>query len=115
VAGHTFDLNKKDIPGEVSLLPDNYREAMAVLAELSEVMEDSDEGLETRVWTSGGNGAPYGTEFIKVIASTLQFKEREEAFSELGSADSRMLTRGLAVKAKKEMRSEEMISCTNVE
>ncbi len=181
VAGCSFTLNRADIPSEVALLPDNYNDAMAVVEELSKVMGDSDEGLETRVWTSRGNGAtyrdgedliirffanrdcfikvyhidvkrktslifpnryysdnriragkiysipdehypfrfelgaPFGTEFIKVIASTLQFKEIEEAFSELGSAGSGVLTRGLAVKAKEEMRSEEMISYTIVE
>ncbi|MFO7730968.1 MAG: hypothetical protein R6V86_09405 [Spirochaetia bacterium] len=53
--------------------------------------------------------------FIKVVASTRQFKEIEEAFSNIGEADSRVMTRGLAVKAKDELRAEEMISYTIVE
>ena len=60
-------------------------------------------------------GAPYGTEFIKVIASTRQFEDIEEAFSDLGEADGRVMTRGLAVKQRDELRSEEMISYTIVE
>ena len=40
---------------------------------------------------------PYGTEFIKVIASTLPFDDGLEAFSDLGPISSGMMTRGLAV------------------
>jgi len=41
--------------------------------------------------------APFGTEFIKVVASTSQFKDIENAFSDLGAANRTMLSRGLSV------------------
>ncbi len=181
IAGERLRLGRAEIPESIALLPDNYQDAMEVVAELSEVMESSDEGLDTRVWTARGNGAtyrdgenltirffanrscfikvyhidvnkktslifpneyytdnrinpgkiysipdthypfrfelgsPYGTEFIKVVASTRQFAEVEEAFSDMGEASSGVLTRGLAVKQKDELRTEEMISYTIVE
>jgi len=181
IAGEELRLGRGEIPRNIALLPENYQDAMEVVAELSDIMKSSDEGLETRVWTARGNGAtyrdseelvirffanrpcfikvyhidvhkktslifpneyysdnrikagkiysipdahypfrfelgaPYGTEFIKVVASTKQFKEIEEAFSNIGEADSRVMTRGLAVKAKDELRAENMISYTIVE
>ncbi len=41
---------------------------------------------------------PFGTEFIKVIASEEQFDDIEESFSGLGRASERVLTRGLSVR-----------------
>ena len=181
IAGQELRLSRRDIPAEIALFPENYQDAMEVIAELSDLMQSTGEGLETRVWTSRGNGAtysdgknlvirffanrpcfikvyhidvnkktslifpndyysdnrieaekiysipddhypfrfelgaPYGTEFIKVIASTRQFADVEEAFSDLGVADGQLMTRGLAVKQRDELRSEEMISYTIVE
>jgi hypothetical protein len=181
IAGEELRLARRDIPGDIALLPANYQDAMEVVGELSDLMKSSNEGLETRVWTARGNGAtyrdgenlvirffanrpcfikvyhidvnkkmslifpndyysdnrieadkiysipddhypfrfelgePYGTEFIKVIASTRQFEDIEEAFSDLGRAEGRVMTRGLAVKQKDELRTEEMISYTIVE
>ncbi|MCF7947453.1 MAG: DUF4384 domain-containing protein [Spirochaetia bacterium] len=60
-------------------------------------------------------GAPYGTEFIKIVASTRQFYEIEEAFRNIGTASAKILTRGLAVQQKNELRAEEMISYTILE
>jgi hypothetical protein len=181
IAGHRLSIGKSEIPSGIALLPDNYQDAMDVVSELSDLMDSSGEGLETRVWTARGNGAtytdgedlvirffsnracfikvyhidvnkktslifpnqyytdnrleagkiysipdehypfrfelraPYGTEFIKVVASTVQFEEIEEAFSEIGEAGSGVMTRGLAVKQKDELRAEDMISYTIVE
>jgi len=42
-------------------------------------------------------GKPYGTEFIKVIASTRQFRDTEAAFTDLGAATRSLITRGLVV------------------
>ena len=91
IAGEELRLARRDIPADIALLPANYQDAMEVVGELS------------------------GIEFIKVIASTRQFEDIEEAFSDLGSAEGRVLTRGLAVKQKDELRTEEMISYTIVE
>ena len=41
---------------------------------------------------------PFGTEFIKVMASQTQFDDIEESFSGLGRASERVLTRGLSVR-----------------
>ncbi len=41
-------------------------------------------------------GPPYGTEFIKALASTTPFANKEADFADLGM-DSRVMTRGLAV------------------
>jgi hypothetical protein len=40
---------------------------------------------------------PYGTEFIKVVASSAPFEDEEQDFSDLGTSASRVMTRGLAV------------------
>ena len=41
---------------------------------------------------------PFGTEFIKVIASTVPFAENEEGFAELGKEVKKTITRGLAIR-----------------
>jgi len=57
-------------------------------------------------------GKPYGTEFIKVIASTVQFKEIEEPFKDMGTGTEGFVERGLSVERKKDMITESMISYT---
>ena len=56
--------------------------------------------------------APYGSEFIKIIASTKQFKDIEESFKELGTASGKLLTRGLIVEAKETLFDEVLFSYT---
>ena len=60
-------------------------------------------------------GSPYGIEFIKIAASTLQFDDIEEAFSELGTASSALLSRGLSVQKKEKQSAEEIFSYTILE
>lgn len=60
-------------------------------------------------------GAPYGREFIKVIASTTQFEDIEDPFAELGALDSRIITRGLTVQQKEEVITERLFSYNIVE
>ncbi len=55
---------------------------------------------------------PYGTEVIKVIASTLQFKDIEDSFQEIGTASRGAIQRGLNIKAKKSQVTETMMSYT---
>jgi hypothetical protein len=55
---------------------------------------------------------PYGTEFIKVIASTLQFQDIEEAFRDMGAASKETISRGLNVNAKKKQVTEALFSYT---
>ena len=57
-------------------------------------------------------GEPYGTEFVKVLASTNQFSDIEEAFAVIGKASSQIVSRGLSVQKKEELTSEILISYT---
>ena len=58
---------------------------------------------------------PLGTEFVKVIASTVQFKNEEEAFEDIGEASGSIITRGLNIAQKEEQITEAMITYTIVE
>lgn len=60
-------------------------------------------------------GAPYGAEFIKVVASTLQFNDIETAFETIGKASSSITSRGLGVVQRQEQRAEALISYTIIE
>ncbi len=44
-------------------------------------------------------GSPYGTEFVKVVASTVQFKDIESAFAPIGNVKEGILPRGIKVTA----------------
>lgn len=57
-------------------------------------------------------GEPFGTEFIKVIASTTQFKDVEQSFQPLGAPSRGIIKRGLQVRQAKEQLTEAMISYT---
>lgn len=55
----------------------------------------------------------YGVEFIKVVASTRQFSDIEQAFTDLGQATRSLLTRGLEVTGTgPEERAQAMVSYT---
>ena len=56
--------------------------------------------------------APYGTEFIKVIASTLQFSGMESSFKDLGVVSRKIVTRGLNIEAKGNQITESLINYT---
>jgi hypothetical protein len=174
-------LSKKDIPKSISLLPDNYNNALNVLEQLKNINESGDTQLKIMAWCKRGDGGtyvkgedlvvhfysnmdcyikiyhinvdgdlklifpnqfhinneikketvysipdesygfsfeltePFGTEFIKVMASTEQFKDIEESFTSLGSSSSNMLSRGLTLKQKKGKLSEIIFSYTILE
>jgi hypothetical protein len=57
-------------------------------------------------------GEPYGTEFVKVIASTVQFTDIEKSFENLGTTSLSLVKRGLKVIQEKEQITELMISYT---
>jgi hypothetical protein len=59
--------------------------------------------------------APYGTEFIKVIASTIQFDDIEESFQQLGTASGELVSRGLSVKSRAHQVTETLIRYTIIE
>jgi len=59
-------------------------------------------------------GAPYGTEFIKVVASPSRFKEIEAAFENLGDAAFEKIYNALTPKQKKQGLAEAMFSYTIV-
>lgn len=47
-------------------------------------------------------GAPWGTEYIKAVASSTPFAHEAEAFTDLGTDSGNIIRRGLAVTAKQE-------------
>lgn len=59
--------------------------------------------------------APYGTEFIKVVASTVQFKEIEEAFSNIGSASGALIEKGIIVEGKEAVTAESTFMYTIIQ
>lgn len=60
-------------------------------------------------------GPPYGSEFIKAVASTVQFSEIEDAFENIGMASRAVVSRGLSVEPRDELRAEALISITIIE
>ena len=176
-----YSIAKSTIPLSISILPDNYNDALYILDELSDLTNSSSEGLDVRAWSIRGDGGiyrkgenlvinfytnrdcyikvyhidvnrklslifpnpyysdnfikaeriykipdprypfsftlegPYGTEFIKVAASTVQFDDIEEAFSELGTASEELVSRGLAIKQTESLTAETMFSYTILE
>jgi hypothetical protein len=60
-------------------------------------------------------GAPYGTEFIKVVASPSQFKDIESAFEDLGDVALKKIYKALSPKQKKEGVAEALFSYTIIE
>ncbi len=171
---------KVELPDSVSVLPENYNDALYVIDELSRI-QDSDAGdFQIKLWTVRGEGAtyrdgeelvihlfsnrdcyvkiyqvdveqqmqlifpnrffpdnfvrkgrvykipdtrypfrfvlgePFGTEFVKLIASTLQFGDIEEDFQGLGSSSADVITRGLSIQQREEQIVEALISYTIV-
>jgi hypothetical protein len=169
---------KSAIPTTLSILPDNYNDAMFVLNELADITGNDNATFAIKLWTVRGDGAtykdgeemvvnffsnkdaflkvyhidvegkaqlifpnkyykdnfvkhgvinkipdsrypftfvlgaPYGTEFIKVIASTVQFKEIEASFADLGKAKKDLFTKGLKVEEKSALTAEAVINYT---
>lgn len=58
-------------------------------------------------------GPPYGTEFIKALAASTPFQNKEADFSDLG-LDSRVMTRGLTVVGTKEPEAAESLASYSV-
>ncbi len=172
------DLPKQDIPPTLSLLPDNYKEAISVVKEIGEVQESGSGSFTVKAWTPRGDGgtykdgeklvvnfrssldcyirlfhvdvnkrmklifpnqyssvnfiranetyeipddsypfsfnlgAPYGTEFIKVVASTVPFTDDEAAFRDLGAATRSIVTRGMGPKKAGARTAETILSYT---
>ncbi len=60
-------------------------------------------------------GEPYGTEFIKVMASTVQFTDIEESFEDLGTPSRGLASRGLSIKRTDSQVTEAIINYTIIE
>ena len=174
-------LPKVELPDSVSVLPENYNDALFVIEELSRTQQADAANFQAKLWTVRGEGAtyrdgeelvihlfsnrdcyvkiyqidvekrmqlifpnrffpdnfirkgrvykipdtrypfrfvlgePFGTEFVKLIASTLQFGDIEEDFQVLGSPSKDVITRGLSVRQREEQIVEAMISYTIVQ
>ncbi len=168
------------LPLSVSVLPDNYTDALLLIQELTQVGAGRAQGLEVRAWCERGDGgvyrdgerlvvhlfanrdcfvriyhidvagraklifpnqyfkgdrvtanriyripddsypfafvllAPYGTELIKVVASTAPFTDVQTAFADMGKADKDLLARGLDVTARDTLVAEAMFRYTIV-
>jgi len=177
----SLNIPRKLIPGSISILPQNYDDALAVVEEIDYIDTGGPSSLKVKAWTKRGQGGiyldgeelvvhfyanqdcyikifhidvngqmslifpnefqqnnfiekekvysipepsygfafelgdPFGTEFIKVIASTSQFKDIEEAFAALGKADAELIERGLTVKQREEKIAEVLFSYTIIE
>jgi len=173
-------LPKRAIPPMISILPDNYNDALYVLEQLASVQGTGDGSFQVKAWNVRGDGgtyrdgeklvvsfyanrdcfvkvyhvdvngktqlvfpnrffrdnaikagriyripdasypfsfdltAPYGTEFIKAVASTTQFTDIEEAFADMGRVTAALITRGLVVKGKDTQVAEAGFSYTTV-
>ncbi len=87
-----------DVNGDVQLIfPNEYYSDNYISANTIHSIPDSNYPFKFNL------GEPFGTEFIKVMASTVQFSDIEEAFSNLGSASRNLLTRGLTVEQKEQL------------
>lgn len=168
---------KSDI--SVSILPDNFNNALNVINEVSQITNSPEENPLVNAWIERGNGAvydngeelvinfyselgcyikiyhidvdgqmqlifpneyysenyikadtvysipdtrypfkfslgePFGTEFIKVLASNVQFADIEESFSNLGNATRGLLERGIKVEQNEQL-SELLLNYTIV-
>jgi len=166
------------IPSSVSILPDNYNDALYVLDQLAAVQSSAGGSFVVKAWSVRGDGGtyrdgeqlvvsffasrdcfvkvyhvdvagkitlifpnqffrnnaiqgqklyripdasypftfdlgePYGTEFIKVVASTTQFTDIEEAFTDMGTVTKGLVTRGLNVAGKQTQVAEATFSYT---
>jgi len=179
LAAEEIVISKRDI--HVSVIPDNYNNALYIIDELSEVSNTNSSQPIVNAWIEKGNGAtyengenlfvnfysvtgcyikvyhidvngqtqlifpnsyysnnfinaniiysipdgrypfkfslgePFGTEFIKVIASPVQFAEIEESFSNLGNASQNLLFRGLTVEQTQGELTEILLNYTIIE
>lgn len=97
-----------DVNGRVSLILPN-RFSQDNYLQVGKVYHIPPQGASYRFQL----GKPYGVEFIKVIASTRQFSDIEQAFTDLGPATRSLLTRGLEVKGTgPEETAQAMVSYT---
>jgi hypothetical protein len=181
IAKSEISISRAAIPPAITVVPDNYNDALFVLEELSEVVNADNKDFVVKAWTKRGNGGtyysgeklvihfyasrdcfikiyhidvdrkillifpnshysnnfvkgqklytipdshygftftlepPFGTEFVKVVASTVQFEDIEVAFEELGSTSRELVQRGLGVKKTKQQVTESMINYTILE
>jgi hypothetical protein len=179
IAESSLELPKRLIPSSVSIVPDNYGDAVDVMDQLSAPQGSPGGNLKVRAWTRRGDGGtyfegetlvmnlcanrdcfvkvyhidvnkrvslifpneshsdnfiagnhlyripdasygfdivlgePFGTEFIRVVASTTQFDEIEEPFVELGSLDRKLVKKGLSVRPREEFATE-VIFCYTI-
>jgi hypothetical protein len=180
-AGTQVVIPKVELPDSLSVLPENYNDALSVIEELSRIQDSDPADFQVKLWTVRGEGAtyrggeelvihlystrdcyvkiyqidverqvqlifpnrffpdnfirngrvykipdtrypfrfvlgePFGMEFVKLIASTLQFEEIEEDFQVLGSPSKDVITRGLSIRQRNDQLVEAMISYTIVQ
>ncbi len=99
-----------DVDGQVQLIfPNNYYLDNYIIE--GEIYRITD----TQYPFTFNLGYPFGTEFIKVIASTIQFADIEESFTDIGVVTRGLLERGLTVEQREGQITELLLNYTIIE
>ncbi|MBN2440104.1 MAG: DUF4384 domain-containing protein, partial [Spirochaetales bacterium] len=99
-----------DVNKEMSLIfPNKYHKTNKIKKDSIYTIPDESYGFAFVL------GKPFGTEFIKIIASTTQFKDIEEAFASLGESDPEIIGKGLTIEQQEGKLAEVLFSYTIME
>jgi hypothetical protein len=99
-----------DVNGSMKLIfPNQYHKNNVIKKDTVYTIPDESYGFAFKL------GPPLGTEFIKIVASTKQFKEVEDSFKDLGRGSEELIERGLSVMQRKAKLKEAMLSYTIIE
>jgi hypothetical protein len=99
-----------DVGGNATLIfPNQFHQKNFIEAEKIYEIPDDSYGFAFRLT------APFGAEFIKAVAQTVQFDDLEDSFTALGQASKGLVTRGMVVEQKGVRQAEALISYTIIE
>jgi hypothetical protein len=99
-----------DVNGSMKLIfPNQYHSNNMIKKDTIYTIPDESYGFAFTL------GAPFGTEFIKIVACTKQFKEVEDSFKDLGKGSEELIERGLSVMQRQAKLKEAMLSYTIIE
>ena len=99
-----------DVNGNMALIfPNQYQPDNLIKKGTVYTVPDTSSGFVFKL------GKPYGVEFIKVVASTEQFKTIEKSLNNLGPSSKALITRGLSVEQRQAQMAEVMLNYTILE
>lgn len=99
-----------DVGGNATLIfPNQFQQKNFIEAEKIYDIPNDSYGFAFRLT------APFGAEFVKAVAQTVQFDDLEDSFTSLGQASKGLVTRGMVVEQKGVRQAEALISYTIVE